>query len=184
MNHEPIMPRIQVTFLALRTVKTHSRLLRDSRTPRYTRHINSVNSSSRGHTVAFFCPDSARLENLRTPHPPLPYRLHSYSSCSPRFRIRDASPERPVFTAVPTCYLNCRLLPGNSKHASGELPVSGTTAREEVQACQKCDMMTPPPCVEAPPLRRARFRLWPWFRSGCCAGAARPRPALCLKVSV
>lgn len=29
-----------------------------------------------------------------------------------------------------------QLSPGNVKHALGELPVSGTTAREEVQACQ------------------------------------------------
>lgn len=82
-------------------------------------------------------------------------RIHSFYS--PGARLRAALRSQKLFTAAPTCYQKAQPSPGNLEHASGELPVSGTTAREEVQTCRKYDKMTPPPCGEAPPLYHARL---------------------------
>lgn len=68
-----------------------------------------------------------------------------------------------------------QLSPGNVKHALGELPVSGTTAREEVQACQIEKSRLHLPAAKLRPPAAPDFRLGiptlPWGSGRFSAGS-------------
>lgn len=96
--------------------------------------------------MACFSPDSAGLDTLP--------RDNAYFAKAPAYRELDSG--RRVQTNQTSQQLPHAVRAAGSRPETqstlGELPAPGTTAREEVQACQKGDRLTAPLWVEAPPL--------------------------------
>ena len=105
-------------------------------------------------------------------------RGHLTLPCIPPRLIAPAHPEldsgldseaNESSQQLPHGYQEAQLSAGNVEHASRELPVSGTTAREEVQACRKAKRWLRPQAAKPGP---SAVRSWSvgglWSVLGWC----------------
>lgn len=112
----------------MRSLRKHKVALPQEQTP----HVETIPWAPK----LSLAPTPQRLEKTRG-H--LSLVCHLLICCfSPGRRLKAALRSRQLHTDSPAWHFRVQLWSGSLELTSRELPASGTTAREEVQACRKC----------------------------------------------